>query len=212
MNRPVTPGPLRPAPPTLGSRQQRGMALVSSLRRAIRAAAGEFDVRAALIGVIMMHESQAAERRVLGGLADAAESTQARIQGDTASIGVIQMQVGLARQLRRTYPSLQRNGDVVDDLLDPAIAVRYLAARLRQLRDLLRPFAESSGASLSGDQETDMMALGYNIGWDALRDRNLRDASFGRDLPARVETIRARSQYLRFTTAFLSEMENVLSR
>jgi hypothetical protein len=211
MNRPVTPGPLRPAP-TLGSRQQQGVSLVSSLRRAIRAAAGEFDVPAALIGVIVMHESQAAERSTLGGLADAAESAQAWIQGDTASIGVIQMRVGLARQLRHAYPSLQRNGDVVDDLLDPAIAVRYLAARLRQLRDLLRQFAGATGASLSREQEIDMMALGYNIGWDALRDRNLRDASFGQDLPARVETIRARSRYLRFTTAYLATMENVLSR
>lgn len=199
--------------PSVGGRQLRGLSLVSTLRGPIGSAAREFNVPSELVAVILMHESQAAERRVYRvviGSADAGERAQAAVQGDSASIGVIQMRVGLARQLRRLYPRLQTAADVVDDLLTPATAVRYLAAQFAQLRGQLSAFLTRESASLNREQEIDMLALGYNIGWENLRDRNLRDANFGRDIPARVETIRRRSQYLRATTAYLPSVRPLL--
>lgn len=199
--------------PSVSGRQVRGISLASALRGPICSAAREFNVSAELVAVIVMHESQAAERRayrVLIGSADAGERAQAALQGDSASIGVVQMRVGLARQLRSQHPSLRVAADVVDDLLTPATAVRYLAAQLARLRGQLNAFLAREGASLTQEQEIDMLALGYNIGWENLRDRNLRDTNFGRDIPARVETIRQRSQYLRVTTAYLPSVRPIL--
>lgn len=199
--------------PTVGARQRRGISLVSALRGPICSAAREYGVPSELIAVILMHESQASERRLyrfLVGSAEMGERAQASLQGDSASIGVAQMRIGRARQLRRAYPRLRVADDVIDDLLMPSSAVRYLAANLRQIRNELSAFLAREGASLTREQEIDMLALGYNIGWENLRDRNLRDPTFGSDIPARVETIRSRSQYLRLTTVYLQAVRPLL--
>ena len=108
-----------------------------------------------------MHESQARERQELGGgaVADAAERVEAGIRGDSASIGIGQMQVGVAKQTAKNHPEIRGTGSVTDDLLSRRTACRYVAARLADLRSQLRAYLKSQGATLSADAENDMIAL-----------------------------------------------------
>ena len=187
---------------TVGLRQVPGLFVVYDIGKEIKKAGAEFNIPPELIGVIVMHESQAVERSIMGPLADIAESVQAALQGNDASIGIGQMKISEAEQLRQRFPQLV-NESVVDDLLNKKQAVRYVAAQLKVIKDSLTAFMAAQRVSLSPEQEMDMLALGYNIGWLALRDRNLRDPNFGATMLERVETIRGRSQYLTKTTAYL---------
>ncbi|MCP4357071.1 MAG: hypothetical protein GY796_03515 [Chloroflexi bacterium] len=197
----------------IGMRQIRGMGQVIDLGKTINKAGQEFKVAPEIIGVIIMHESQAAERAQLSfeWLANAAERLQAKIQGDSASIGIGQMQVGKAKKLRQKYPQLVGSG-VVDDLLNKKRAARYVAAQLSEIQTQLDAFLAAQKATLTDDAKNDMLALGYNIGWVKLRDRNLKDRNFGADIPARVATIRNRSNYLKKTTAFVDLIRTFLAK
>lgn len=120
------------------------------------------------------------------------------------------MQVGVGKATAKNHPGLRGRGSVVDDLLNERTAVRYVAARLSDIRTQLRAWLATQGATLSADAERDMLALGYNIGWKSLRDRNLKDTSFGADVPARVAHIRRSSNYLTHTTAHYAVVEALL--
>lgn len=196
---------------TVGIRQVHGIFVVLQIGKEIKQAGAEFGIPPELIGAIVMHESQAAERSLMGPLADVAERAQAAVQGNDASIGVGQMKISEAEDLRQRFPQLVQ-GDVVDDLLNRKQSVRYVAAQLKVIKDSLAAFMSAQRATLSLEQEMDMLALGYNIGWQALRDRNLRDPNFGATVPERVETIRGRSQYLTKTTAYLPTIRVFLAK
>lgn len=191
-----------------------GMAQLIYYMGDVYGAASALRVPPELIVAIVAHESQAKERRAvraavpilspLAGLvlddpADTYERMEATVRGDKASIGIAQMQVGLARRLRAKFPSVARHASVVDDLLDRSVAVWYVAAALRELRDNLDAFLARQGAKLAEDEVKDLTALGYNIGWEALRDRNLLAADMGADVPARVAKVRQDSSYIRAT-------------
>ena len=53
--------------------------------------------------------------------------------------------------------------------------------------------------SISQAERNDLLALGYNIGWDNLRDRNLLASDMGPDLPSRIAAIRKKSKYIELT-------------
>lgn len=195
----------------VGLRQVQGIFVVLQIGKEIKQAGAEFGIPPELIGAIVMHESQAAERSLMGPLADVAERAQAAVQGNDASIGVGQMKISEAEDLRQRFPQLVQ-GDVVDDLLNRKQSVRYVAAQLKVIKDSLVAFMAAQRATLSPEQEMDMLALGYNIGWQALRDRNLRDPNLGATVPERVETIRGRSQYLTKTTAYLPTIRVFLAK
>lgn len=192
-------------------RQVKGAAQAAELKSEIKAAAAAYRVDPELIGVIVMHESQAAERALFGPLADTAERAQAAVQGDDASIGIGQMRVGLAKDLAKSDPSLRGGGSVVLDLLDEKRAVRYIAAALADTRQKLRLYIAGKATVLGSDDENHMMVLAYNIGWEALRDRNLEDKSFGANIPLRVKKIRSMSRYLRYTMTQVPLLKRVLS-
>lgn len=196
---------------TVGLRQVPGLFVVYDIGKEIKKAGAEFNIPPELIGVIVMHESQAVERSIMGPLADIAESVQAALQGNDASIGIGQMKISEAEQLRQRFPQLV-NESVVDDLLNKKQAVRYVAAQLKVIKDSLTAFMAAQRVSLSPEQEMDMLALGYNIGWLALRDRNLRDPNFGATMLERVETIRGRSQYLKKTTGYIHFLRAFLAK
>ena len=196
---------------TPGPRQIQGAFEVIALGKAIKQAGAEFNIPPELIGVIVMHESQAAERSLMGPLADLAERAQALTQGDDASIGVGQMRVSEAENLRQQFPQLVQ-GDVVDDLLNRKQAVRYVAAQLKVIKDALTQFMSQHQVALSPEAEMDLLALGYNIGWLSLRNRNLNAPDMGATVPERVETIRGRSQYIKKTTAFLAPIRVFLAK
>ena len=191
---------------TPGPRQIQGAFEVIALGKAIKQAGAEFNIPPELIGVIVMHESQAAERSLMGPLADLAERAQALTQGDDASIGVGQMRISEAENLRQQFPQL------VDDLLNRKQAVRYVAAQLKVIKDALTQFMSQHQVALSPEAETDLVALGYNIGWLSLRNRNLNAPDMGATVPERVETIRGRSQYIKKTTAFLAPIRVFLAK
>ncbi len=199
------------AKPRVGMRQIQGILQVVDLGKAIKQAGAEFNIPPELIGVIVMHESQAVERSFFGVLADVAERAQAELQGDDASIGVGQMRVDVAEDLRQKYPQLVGDS-AVSDLLNGKRAVRYVAAQLKEIKDALTTFMSGHQATLAPDAEMDMLALGYNIGWPSLRDRNLRDPNFGATVLERVQTIRGRSQYLTKTTAYLPLIQKFLAK
>lgn len=198
----------------VSDRFNRGMGVVTLLWGPIYTASNQFNVWQDLVASIIAHESQASERRTyraaitvfafipslfMDDPADTAERTEAKVRGDKASIGVAQMQVGLAKRLRTKFPSIKDEDDVVDDLLEPSVAVRYVAAAVRELRDNLDAFLTKYGFKLSDDEMKDLVALGYNIGWEALRDRNLSASDMGDNIPARVAKIRETSSYIKLT-------------
>jgi hypothetical protein len=197
----------------IGLRQIMGIGQVIDLGKTINKAGQEFKVPPEIVGVIIMHESQATERAELSfeWLANAAERLQAKFQGDSASIGIGQMQIREAKKLRQKYPQLAGNS-VVDDLLNKKRAARYVAAQLSEIQTQLDGFLAVQKATISDDAKNDMLALGYNIGWDKLRDRNLKDPNFGADIPARVATIRTRSNYLKKTTAYVDLIRTFLAK
>jgi hypothetical protein len=80
------------------------------------------------------------------------------------------------------------------------VAVRYVAAGLHELRDQLDALLAQHEVTLTEPERTDLLALGYNIGWDSLRDRNLLAGDMGPDIPSRVAAIRKRSKYIELTT------------
>jgi hypothetical protein len=180
-----------------------GILAIQRLLPKIRQAAKEFNVPAKLIAVIVMHESQAVERVTWGFrfLENLAERSQAAAQGDEASIGVGQMQVKVAKQLRKKYNRLSSDSSVVDDLLDEGQAIRYVAAQLRNIRDQLETFLEAHKTQLTEEEILDLLAVGYNLGWESLQKRNLQDSKLGGTVVGRVKTIRQYSRYLRKTTA-----------
>ncbi len=117
--------------PVGGGRAARGALVVQRLSGWIKLAAKQFRVPAELVGAIVMHESQARERQELGGgwVADQAERAETLVRGDKASIGIAQMQVGVAKKTAKNHPNLRGRGSVVDDLLNERTACRYVAAR-----------------------------------------------------------------------------------
>lgn len=115
--------------PQIQPRQRRGLSVVQTYRGDIRRAAQEFRVPEDVAAVILMHESQSAERAFYAwalGSADMGERLQAQIQGEDASIGLIQMRVSRARALRQRFPALRSSDSVVTDLLGPAHEARDL--------------------------------------------------------------------------------------
>ena len=209
----LTPDGLVQLIPEVTRRQTRGLMLVDNLSRAIQTAARQYNIKPELLGVILMHESQARERSIWGNerLANAAERAQAAIQGERASVGIGQMEVRTAAALRRRHPELA-GGEIVDDLLQQERAVQYVAARLQDLQGDIRTFFSARRASLSPEAEVDLAAIAYNTGWESLRDRNLLDENLGSTLPERVTALRSRSSYLRFTTAYLPLMRVWMQR
>lgn len=205
------PTPAIQTKPRVGMRQIQGILQVIDLGKEIKQAGAEFNIPPELIGAIVMHESQATERSFFGILADVAERAQAELQGNDASIGVGQMRVSVAEDLRQKYPQLVE-GSAVSDLLNGKRAVRYVAAQLKEIKDALTAFMSGHQATLAQDAEMDMLALGYNIGWSSLRDRNLRDPNFGATVLERVQTIRGRSQYLTKTTAYIPYIQKYLAK
>lgn len=197
--------------PRVGMRQIQGILQVIDLGKEIKQAGAEFNIPPELIGAIVMHESQAAERSFFGILADVAERAQAELQGNDASVGVGQMRVSVAEELRQKYPQLVE-GSAISDLLNGKRAVRYVAAQLKEIKDALTSFMSGHHVTLAQDAEIDMLALGYNIGWPSLRDRNLRDPNFGATMLERVQTIRGRSQYLTKTTAYIPYIQKYLAK
>ncbi|MBT9555168.1 MAG: hypothetical protein IV100_04020 [Myxococcales bacterium] len=181
------------------TREESGAREVIELRSAIRAASAQYGIPETWIGCIIMHESQSTERQILG---DIGERAQANIQGSSASIGVGQMQVGVAERLRNADPRL-RGGSTIDDLLNADRAALYIAAYLAEILRKMRLWLTRMGEALEPDLERDMVLLGYNIGFEALRDRNLSDASFGVTYADRARTIRSRSQYIAHTSGHL---------
>jgi hypothetical protein len=184
----------------------------------IQKAAGEHKVWWDVIAAIISHESNAMERRaanyagnaglglvgfVVGRFvdyADLAERAQVKLKGDSASIGIGQMQVSWAKRLRNKYPTIIYWQSVVDDLLDREVAVGYVAAGLRELREQLDALLAQHNVTLRDVERQDLVALGYNIGWDNLRDRNLLASDMGPDIPSRVAAIRKQSKYIKLTT------------
>jgi hypothetical protein len=201
---PVIRPPDQP-PPT---REENGAREVLDVRGSIRQAAAQYGVPEVWIGCIVMHESQGIERLALG---DTGERAQAFIQGDTASIGIGQMQVGVAERLRRTDPRLRGQGTTaVDDLLNADRSVFYIAAYLAEIRRNMNLWLTRMGEALEPTLERDMVLLGYNIGWPALRDRNLSDPNFGKTYHDRAVTIRQRSHYIALATARIDLVQNAL--
>jgi hypothetical protein len=206
-----------------------GYLLVVDLKPAIDKAAAQLKIWPEVVAAIIAHESKAMERRTAehvgqntlgngfglvpsrrpqfpGMYADAAERIQAKLKGDSASIGIGQMRVGWAKYLRSKFPDIQKRESVVDDLLTPVVAVGYVAAGLRDLFNKLEAFLARNNASLNQIERMELVALGYNIGWDNLESRNLMDGGMGHDIATRVAAIRKQSKYISIIRQWLRSL------
>jgi len=118
-------------------RDQVGGHLVVELSGVIGREAEAHAVDPDIISAILRHESAAFERRLLtpsptmgpGLIANAGETIQAWIQGDTASIGPGQMQLRRARELEQLGYVRARSSDRerIQALLGKETSVEYIA-------------------------------------------------------------------------------------
>ncbi len=179
--------------PSATQSQQRGLAVIRRVRNEIRDAGQRFQVPPELIAAVIMYESQ--QRSF-------AEGAQAFIQGETASIGIGQMQVRTAEEMQRQFPSLP-TGESSEHLLNERRAVQFVAAYLSFLMTQIENFLSEEGTIPNPDQLMNLTAIAYNMGWGNLRDRNLGDVNFGNTMAARVEYILRENRYIRGTTRYI---------
>jgi hypothetical protein len=182
--------------PSATGRQRSGLEVIRRLRNEIRGACQQFQVPPELIAAVIMHESQARS----GG--DLTESVQALLQGGTASIGIGQMQVRTAREIQRQFPSLP-TGEPRGHLLNERHAVQFVTAYLSSLMTDIEDFLSGEGVVPNTDQLINLTAIAYNMGWENLRERNLRDRRFGNTMAERVEHILRVNRYITLTTHYI---------
>jgi len=104
-----------------------------------------------------------------GFIANAAEFAQSTVQGDTASIGPGQMQLGLARELEsRGYVTPRANDrERRIALLGRETSVEYVAGNLNYLSDQLSTLPGFS--ELGVETQNRLILIGYNWGWTGLK-------------------------------------------
>jgi RHS repeat-associated protein len=167
-------------------RDQIGGQLVMDVSEAIQRESASRSVDSVLISAVLRHESAAFERRLLtlwptmrpGVIANTAEFVQSQIQGDIASIGPGQMQLRRARELEELGYVTARKNDFERRLalLDPETSVEYVAGMLQYLTDRLSTLP--GFGDLSAENQRRVILIGYNWGWESLRDylekRNFR--------------------------------------
>lgn len=159
-------------------RDQIGGQLVMQVSDRIVQQAGAHRVDATVVAAILRHEGVAFERRLftlsptdVPGLgADAMESFQVALFGDTASIGPGQMQLRRARELESLGYVSARSSDRerVSSLLDNESSVEYVTGMVRYLTDQLGT-VEGFGA-LNQESQRRLILIGYNTGWERLRE------------------------------------------
>jgi len=153
-----------------------GGGLVLNLSNVIQNEGAAHSVDPNLIGAVIRHESAAFERRVLtpspiirpGLIANAGELAQSALQGDRASIGPGQMQLGLARDLEAWGYVTARSNDAQRRaaLLGKATSVEYVAGYLEYLSDELQ--AMPGFSELDVDTQNRLILIGYNWGREGL--------------------------------------------
>lgn len=158
-------------------RDQIGGALVTNLSDVILSVAQSQVVDPVLVAAVIRHEGSAIERRVFtlspssvpGSTANFTEYTQTLLQGDTASIGVGQMQVRCARELEELgyVTSTASEHERKQALLDPVRSVNYVAGMLHYLSDRLQTLPGFT--NLSQEDQARLILVGYNQGWETLQ-------------------------------------------
>ena len=156
-------------------RDQIGGQLVTQLSDTITRQATAQEVEPSTVSAILRHESAAFERRVLtplpmmspGLIANAGETAQALIQGDTASIGPGQMQLRRARELEQLGYVTARGSDQerIQALLSKETSVEYVTGMVRYLSDQLHT-TFSNFSNLNTQDQQRLILIGYNIGWE----------------------------------------------
>ncbi len=156
---------------------QVGGALVTDLSDTISAQASSYSIDPLLLSSVIRLESSAIERRIFtlspsstpGAVANAAEYTQALIQGGTASVGIIQMQLRRAQELEELgyVTPVESEHERRQALLDPVTAVSYAAGMLRYTSDQLQTL--SGYSELSNEDQARLVLIGYNQGWEILQ-------------------------------------------
>ena len=156
-------------------RDQIGGQLVTQLSDTITRQATAQEVDPSTVSAILRHESAAFERRVLtplpmmspGLIANAGETAQALIQGDTASIGPGQMQLRRARELEQLGYVTARGSDQerIQALLGKETSVEYVTGMVRYLSDQLHT-TFSNFSNLNTQDQQRLILIGYNIGWE----------------------------------------------
>ncbi|MGC8880552.1 MAG: RHS repeat domain-containing protein, partial [Anaerolineae bacterium] len=170
------------------SRDRIGGQLVTDLSEAIRKDSAQQGVDSVLVKSILRHESAAFERRVLtplpmmspGLIANAGETAQALIQGDTASIGPAQMQIRRARELEQLGYVTARGSDQerIQALLAKETSVEYVTGMVHYLSDQLHT-TFSSFSNLSTQDQQRLILIGYNIGWEGEKDLKANIEKYG---------------------------------
>jgi hypothetical protein len=113
-----------------------------------------------------------------GLVANTVEFAQSVLQGDAASIGPGQIQLRRARELEELGYVTARKNDFErrSALLDPETSVEYVAGMLQYLNDQLSTLP--GFGNLSAENQRRVILIGYNWGWEPLRDylekRNFR--------------------------------------
>jgi len=166
------------------ARDQIGGALVNQLSDVVAQKAASHNTSSTLINAVIRHESGAFERRFLGSgfLADAAEYGEAMARSFTdqgASIGIGQMQTGLAKELEDMgYVNIDGKHDISASLLNDSTAVEYIAGNLEYLSDCLVNTYGTTFTDLSQDDQNRLILIGYNLGWENL-ENNIDDQGMG---------------------------------
>ena len=130
-----------------------------------------------MIEAIIRHEGSAFERRLLtlwptftpGFIANSAEYLQSKLQGNTASIGLAQMQIRRAEELEQlgyVTPRASNHARTLA-LLNDEEAVEYVTGMMRYLTDQLQGVPEFQ--RLSPEDQMRLTLIGYNQGWDILK-------------------------------------------
>lgn len=157
------------------TRDQIGGALVTELSAVVNEKAASHDVSPTLINAVIRHESGAGERRLFGVLANAAEYSEAMVRSFTdrgASIGIGQLQTGLAKELeQKGYANIPGKHDIPASLLTPSTAVEYIAGNLQYISDNLKSTYGDTFTSQDLDTQYRLILIGYNQGWEKLHTK-----------------------------------------
>jgi hypothetical protein len=172
-------------------RDQVGGSLVTEYSSIIGWESYAHSVDANLVKAVIRHESAAFERRLLtlwpsvkpGQIADAAETLQSVLQGETASIGPGQMQLRRAKELEEMGYVAARGSDSErrQALLSCETAAEYVAGMLQYVSDQLQTL-EGYG-DLTVEQQQRLVLVAYNWGWTS----DFRDEIAQRGLQGVIE-------------------------
>ena len=157
-------------------RDQIGGELVTQLSDVVTVQASERGISPDLINAIIRHESGAAERRFFGsgGLANFAERGEASFRyfvDNRASIGIGQVQMETALMLERSGYATRQGRSLIYNLLEPELAVEYIAGNLQYISDQLTLTYGNPFAKLEIEKRHRLIVIGYNLGWNGLKKR-----------------------------------------